>query len=153
MMLAVIRIRGSVNTRKEINDTLKMLRLPYVNNCVLAEDKPEIKGMIEKCKDYVTFGEIDKETLVKMLEKRLRLKSDRRIDEKALKEITGFSSYEEFADMLIQGSVRLTGFKVLQPNFRLTPPSKGFKSINQHYPKGDIGNRGKKVNSLIESMI
>ena len=98
MMLAVIRIRGSVNTRKEINDTLKMLRLPYVNNCVLAEDKPEIKGMIEKCKYYVTFGEIDKETLVALLKKRLRLAGNKRVDEKILSAVTGFDSFEKFAD-------------------------------------------------------
>lgn len=152
-MLAVVRIKGMVHTTHEVRDTFKMLRLDSTNSCVLVPDDKVYKGMVAVVKDYTTFGEIDKETLVKMLEKRLRLKSDKKIDEKMLKEITGFSSYEQFADMLIQGSVRLTSFKVLQPNFRLTPPSKGFKSVNEHYPKGDIGNRGKEIKSLIESMI
>ena len=38
--------------------------------------------------------------------------------------------------------------------FRLTPPSGGFKkSIKQHFPKGELGNRKEKINELILRMI
>ena len=88
-----------------------------------------------------------------MLRKRLRLLGDKRVDEKVLKETTGFNSFEDFASALIEGKVRLKDFKKLKPVFRLTPPSKGFKSIKQHWPKGDLGYRGKEINELIKRMI
>ncbi|MDY6932317.1 MAG: uL30 family ribosomal protein, partial [Halobacteriota archaeon] len=34
-MYAVVRLRGNVNVRPEIKDTLKMLRLNRINHCVL----------------------------------------------------------------------------------------------------------------------
>lgn len=152
-MFAVVRIRGTVGVRREIRDTLKMLRLNAVNNCVILPETPEYKGMIEKAKDYITWGEIEKETLVEMLKKRLRLKGNKRVDENILKKVTGFDSFENFADALLEGKVKIKDFKELQPLFRLTPPSKGFKSIKEHYPKGDLGYRGKEINELIERMI
>ncbi|MEM5801961.1 MAG: 50S ribosomal protein L30 [Candidatus Aenigmatarchaeota archaeon] len=152
-MLAVIRIRGGVGIKKEVNDTLKMLRLNSANHCSLWENSPSIKGMIEKVKDYVTWGEIDKETLVKLLKKRLRLKNGSRVDEKILKEVTDFDKFENFAEEILAGRIKLKDFEELQPFFRLTPPSKGFKSIKEYYPKGDLGYRGKEINELIERMM
>ncbi len=153
MMLAVIRIAGSVGTRREVKDTLKMLRLKDVNNCVLLEEKPEIKGMIEKCRDYITYGEVDKETLVALLKKRLRLAGNRRVDEKTLKEVANFDSFENFAAALLEGKTKIKNFEQLQQVFRLTPPSKGFKSTKEHYPKGDLGYRGNEINELLKRMI
>jgi large subunit ribosomal protein L30 len=130
-----------------------MLRLDAVNNCVIIPETPDYKGMLNVAKDTCTWGEIGKETLIKMLKKRLRLKGNKRIDEKTLKEITKFDSFEGLADALIEGKVKLKDFKQLQPIFRLTPPSKGFKSVKEHYPKGDLGYRGKEINELLERMI
>ena len=47
-MFAVIRVRGRVKTPRKIEDTLKMLRLKAVNNCVLMPETPSIKGMLQK---------------------------------------------------------------------------------------------------------
>lgn len=152
-MFAVIRIRGTVETRKEVEDTLKMLRLNAPNNCVVIPETPDYKGMVEKCRNFITYGEINKETLVKMIKKRLRLKDGGRVDEATLKKITGYASFENFAAALLEEKVRLKDFKELQPIFRLTPPSKGFKSIKENYPKGDLGYRGEKINELIERMV
>ena len=69
-MLAVIRVRGSVNVRKEIGDTLKMLRLHRVNHCVLVPEKPEYLGMLRKSSGWVTWGNIDKKTIVKLFQER-----------------------------------------------------------------------------------
>ena len=84
-MFAVIRIRGTVGARKNIEDALSMLRLNATNNCVLVSETESYKGMIKKVKDFITWGEIDKTVLVKMLEKRLRLLGNKRVDEKILK--------------------------------------------------------------------
>jgi len=81
------------------------------------------------------------------------LKGNKRVDEKVLKEVTGFNSFEEFAENLIEGKVKLRDYEEIVPVFRLTPPSKGFKSIKEHWPKGDLGYRGKEINELIKRMI
>ncbi|MBW2974227.1 uL30 family ribosomal protein, partial [Candidatus Woesearchaeota archaeon] len=68
--IAVIRVRGSVNLKKEVKDTLELLRLYRKNYCIVVDDTPSYKGMITKVKDYVTFGEIDDETFKELIEKR-----------------------------------------------------------------------------------
>ena len=151
-MFAVIRIRGSAGKRKAINDTLKMLRLDATNNCVIVPETDDYKGMMQKAKDIITWGEIDRKVLLDMVKKRLRLKGNKRITEDDLKSITG-QNYEGFTDSLLEGKSRIKDFHQFQPVFRLTPPSKGFNSVKKHYPKGDLGYRGKEINELIERMI
>lgn len=151
-MFAIIRIRGSAGKKKELGDTLKMLRMDTGNSCVIVPETADYKGVIEKLKDIITWGEIDKKTLTDMLKKRLRLKGNKRLNEENLKSITG-QNYESFADSLLEGKVRLKDFDQLQPVFKLTPPSKGFKSVLEHYPRGDLGYRGKEINKLVERMI
>ncbi len=147
-MIAVIRIRGKVGVRKEIEDTMKMLRLHRKHHCVLLKINDSVKGMLQKVKDYVTWGEISEEMLKKLVEKRGRKVGDKRLSkeevDKVVEEIK--NSEEQPAKVLIKLG--------LKPVFRLTPPSKGFKkSIKQHYPKGELGYRGEAINELLERMI
>ncbi|MBI2005542.1 MAG: 50S ribosomal protein L30 [Candidatus Aenigmarchaeota archaeon] len=152
-MFAVIRITGKADLERDIKDTLNMLKLDAPHNCVLVPTTPDYKGMVEKVRDYVTYGEIDKQILVDVLRKRLRSSANEKIAESSLKAITGHNSHEELADTLLEGKVRLSNFKKVQPIFRLTSPSKGFKSIKSHYPEGDLGYMGNAINSLLEKMI
>lgn len=151
-MYAVIRIRGTVGVRKEIEDTLKMLRLNAVNNCVLLPETPDFKGLIEKVRDYVAYGNIDFETLFALIKKRLRLVGDKRLTEKNVKEL-GFESIEKLAKEIFDGKVKLKDIPKIKPVFRLTPPSKGHKSVKEYYPKGSLGNWGKEINELLKRMI
>jgi large subunit ribosomal protein L30 len=152
-LFAAIRIRGWAKTRKETNDTLDMLKLKRNNNCVLLPETPQYKGMLKKVKDYVTFGEIDKETLVELLKKRGRIEGNKKLTEDVLKEITKFNSFDEFADALIKEKVKLKDFKKLKQVFRLSPPRKGFRSKRFPYPRGDLGYRGKDINEFLKRMI
>jgi large subunit ribosomal protein L30 len=152
-MLAVIRIRGEAGLQRAVRDTLKMLKLDSIHNCIILPNTPDYKGMVEKVRDHVTYGEVDKQTLVEVLEKRLRSTSDERVPEDSLKEMSGHNSHEELADALLSGSVRLSNFKKIQPVLRLTSPSKGFKATKSHYPEGDLGYRGNEINSLLKRMI
>jgi large subunit ribosomal protein L30 len=151
-MFAIIRLRGSAGINRNVEDTLQMLRLKAVNNCVIVQETVDYKGMLEKVKDSITWGEIDKDVLISMLKKRLRLKSNEKINEKEFKSVTGYKS-EKLVDMLIGGKIKLKDLEKIEPVFRLTPPSKGFKSIKEHYPKGDLGYRGKEINELLKRMI
>ena len=73
-MFAVIRLKGCVGVPRRIEDTLKLLRLKTRYSCNIFPENESIKGMLEKVKDFVTYGEIEKETLVHLLKKRLRMK-------------------------------------------------------------------------------
>jgi large subunit ribosomal protein L30 len=67
--VAVIRIRGAAGIRKDMKDTLTMLNLHNKNNCVVLTKQPNVIGMINKVKDFVTWGEISDETIA-LLKKR-----------------------------------------------------------------------------------
>ncbi len=150
-MFAVIRLAGKADINKGTIDTLKMLRIDYPNNCVLVPETSDFKGMLQRVKDYVTFGEIDKKVLVELLKKRLKNNDNRAMDAKSLKDVLGVSSLDELADALMTGKIKLN--RLTRPFFRLTPPSKGFKDVTAQYPKGDLGYRGNAINPLIEKMI
>ncbi len=139
-MFAVIRLRSGIGMKKEIEDTLKMLRLHRKHHCVLLKNSPSILGMLQKVKDYVTWGEISDEMLAKLVEKRGRKPGNVRLTKEEA----------ETAVNEIKTSGKPSSIK---PVFRLSPPSKGFKSIKQHYPKGDLGYRKDKINDLLKRMI
>jgi len=68
--LAIIRIRGTNDVKGEIESTMKMLRLHKKMTCSIYPKTDALMGMLEKCKDYVTYGEIDEETYKLLVEKR-----------------------------------------------------------------------------------
>ena len=57
-----VRIRGAPGMRRKILDTLKMLRMHKLNHGVLIWGTPSFEGMLVKCKDYISYGEIDEKT-------------------------------------------------------------------------------------------
>ncbi|MCD6367916.1 MAG: 50S ribosomal protein L30 [Candidatus Aenigmarchaeota archaeon] len=152
MMLAVIRIRGRVKVRKEIEDTLDILKLSRKHRCILVNEDPVTLGMIQKVKDYVTWGNISKDMIKELIQKRGRIAGDKKVSEDFLKE-KGIDGFDDLVEKLTSGKIKLKDVGI-KPYFRLTPPSKGFKgSIKQHYPKGALGNRGEKINDLLKRMI
>ena len=153
-MFAVIRIRGEVKKMHKMNDTLKMMKLDKTYSCAILPETDEVKGMLQKTKDLITWGEVDKETTKEMLEKRLHAKvGDKKVDASQLKELCGFDSFDALADALTQDKTRLNKQEKLKTILRLTPPTKGFPSINDAFPKGALGYRGKDINNLIRKMI
>jgi large subunit ribosomal protein L30 len=154
-MWVVIRLRGRCGVYWKVRGTLEMLRLRAPWNCVLLPETPSFKGMLEVVKDWVTWGEIERPVLVELLRKRLRAvgQGNKRVEESELEELTGFASFEELADALLTGKLRLKDIKGVKPVFRLRPPSKGLKSIRLPWPKGDLGYRSKEINKLLERMV
>ncbi len=152
--LAVIQIRGLINTPREVKDTLKMLHLTRTNHCVVIDDRPQYIGMLNKVAPWVTWGEINKETFSAMLKKRGRLVGDRKLTDEYVKENTKFKSIDEFADAFMKFEAELEDIPGLKPVFRLTPPSGGFKSTKRFVNEGgDRGYRGEAINDLIMRMI
>lgn len=150
-LFLAIRIRGITGVSPEILDVLNRLNIPKKHNASLIPDTPSMLGMLRKASDYITWGEITKESLVALLKKRGRLEGDKRITDEALKEL-GFASFEELADRIMaDGKVP----PPIKKTFRLTPPSGGFKGpITKHVNEGgELGYRGEAINELLSRMI
>ena len=139
--IAIIRVRGDVNLKTKIKDTLKLLRLYRKNFCVVIEDNASFKGMIIKAKDYVTYGEISDDVYKLLVEKRGEEYKRREKDSKEK------ISYNKF--------ISVDGKKI-KPYFRLNPPKKGFgrKGIKVSFKShGALGYRADKINDLLKRMI
>jgi large subunit ribosomal protein L30 len=133
-------LRGEVNVRPEIKDTLEMLRIHSVNHCVVVKEDAHYRGMIQKVKDYVAWGKIDDDTLAMLLERRGRLSGNRRLTEKYL-ESTPYRSFKDLASALNSGSVSLKELEI-KPIFRLHPARKGLKTTKKTAQQGgDMGFR------------
>ncbi|MBR9690903.1 50S ribosomal protein L30 [Candidatus Woesearchaeota archaeon] len=127
--LAVIRIRGMTGVRKEISDTLKMLNLNSKFSCVVVPKNESYEGMVKKAKDFITWGEIDSQTLKKLKEKREEQSSQAASSGKPEKE---------------------------KKVFRLSPPRGGFerKGTKKAFRQGGaLGYRKDKINDLIKKMV
>ncbi|MBN2735289.1 MAG: 50S ribosomal protein L30 [Methanomicrobiaceae archaeon] len=152
-MYVVVQVRGVVNTRKEIKDTLKMLRLHHINHCVLIPETPAYMGMIRKVKDYVAYGEVDSEVLSTILETRGRLTANEKLTDEYVKENSQYADIKTFAEAICAGEAQITDIPGLKPVLRLHPPRKGYKSIKRTYQQGGaLGNYGSEINSLLYRM-
>lgn len=121
--IAVILVRGLVGVSREIGDTLHHLRLRKKHACAVFERSPQVLGMLQKAKDFVTWGYIDDDTYALLKEKRGRK------DPK-----TG----ELYTYFLLQPPKG--GFE-----------KKGIKNTYGH--GGVLGFRDEKINDLIKRMV
>jgi large subunit ribosomal protein L30 len=152
-MYAVVQVRGVVKTRRDIKDTLKMLRLHHINHCVLVPDTPENLGMIRKVKDYVAYGEVDAPTVETLLQTRGRVLGDAPLTEEYLKTNSTYASINEFAQALAGGETKLRDVPGLKPVLRLHPPRKGHKTTKRTFVQGGaLGYYGQEINTLLYKM-
>ncbi len=153
LLLAVIRIRGRTGIREPVEDTLRKLRLHRINHMVFVPDTKEFKGMLNRAKDYVTWGEVDKETLLVTLKERALLHGRKKVEDSQIKEDLGFASMEEVADSILSGKL-LSSFEKLVPVLRLHPPRGGYEYVRKPIRDGgSAGYRGEEINRLIRRML
>lgn len=154
MVFAVMRVRGTVNVNPDIKHTLELLRLTRVNHCVLLEENSVYKGMLQMVKDYTTWGEIEKETLLKLIESRGKLIGDKQITQDHLKSATSYDTFEKLSQAIIDKKFKYNDIPDIKPIFRLKPPKKGYEGIKRSYKNGGaLGYRGKEINKLIWRML
>ncbi|UCH03271.1 MAG: 50S ribosomal protein L30 [Candidatus Bathyarchaeota archaeon] len=147
-------MRGSVAIRKEVEYTFKLLHLHKKNHATIIKDYPTYLGMMQKIKDYATWGEASIETIALLLSKKGFLKGNRRLTDNYVKENLGWDSINSFAEAIAKEKIDLWKLPNLKPVFRLHPPKGGFHgSIKKPYPKGELGYRGEDINQLIKKMI
>jgi large subunit ribosomal protein L30 len=152
-MILALRVRGRTGIKGDIDDTLKMLRLTRINHAVILPENPTSQGMLQKGKDYITWGEIDEETLTQLIEKRGRLPGRGRVNDEVLKELGDYKTTEELSEAILKGETTLKDAG-LKPIFRLHPPRKGYSHIRKSYNEGGtLGYRGDKISELVKKMI
>jgi len=150
---AVVRLRGAVNLRPQIRDTLRSLRLNRVNHCVLVDENPHYLGMVQKVKDYVAFGPVDAPTLAGLLEQRAELVGGKPLTPEYLKEHTKAKGFGELAEMVLAGKAKLSDLPDLSPVFRLHPPRHGHRGILKSFRAGgELGAQGEDINRLLHKM-
>jgi len=154
MVFAVVRVRGTINIKPDIKRTLQLLQLTKINHCVLVKENANMKGMLQVAKDYVTWGEVDKDNLSKLIRIRGKLAGDKEITEEYIKSATSHSSIEKLSKEIIDNKFKYKDIPDVKPIFRLNPPKRGYEGIKRSFTnKGALGYRGKEINKLIGRMI
>lgn len=140
--IAVIRIKGQVGLRKKIVETLNRMNIRKKYSCTIFYNPPkEIQGKIKKTSDFIAYGELNKETLKELIEKRGQLiDKNKKINPEEV--IKGLEKGKKLKELN------------LKPFFRLHPPRKGIES-KKHFGvgKGVLGNNKDKINDLIIRML
>ena len=138
-MIAILRIKGRTDLSKDIDETLKRLRIHRKLYCTIIDKSNKVQfGMLRKVKDCVAYGEISDELLKKMIEKRGETLNGKKISSKEI---------GTAVEGIKKGDWKIKKF------FRLHPPIGGFrKSTKQIYPKGILG-ENKEIDKLLERML
>ena len=152
MSWAVVKVRGSINVKPKIKETMKLMRLNRVNHCVIVPENETYDGMLKIIKDYVTWGEVDVETTELMLESSGKTSGNAIFTKKELKD-SSFKTMKALAKNLSEGKVVMRDVPKLKPLFRLHPPRKGYEGVKRSFKEGGaLGYRGEKINQLIRRM-
>ena len=153
--IAIIRITGQTKLKKQVKDTLKMLRLYKKNTCIIIKNTPSAEGMIKRIKDFVTWGELDSKTCKILLEKRGKVIGNKLLTKEYLQEKIKLS-LDDFVKEFMNFKKELKDIPGFKQFFRLNPPKKGFERKGTKQPfslGGALGYRKEKINDLIQRMV
>ena len=156
MTWLVIRVRSDVGVERSIKETMHMLNLTRVNHAVLVPQNPQYKGMLQKAKDYVTWGEVSEETIGNLLNERGRMSGDKPLTDAAVKENSEFSNIAALAKAIASGENSVKDVEGMKRVFRLHPPrgAKGWGGIKRSFQVGGaLGARGEEIEALVARMI
>ena len=150
----MVKVRGTIRAQREVRETLKMLRLTRTNNAVLIDNRPSYIGMLYRVQNYVTWGEVSKETVALMLKERGRLAGGKKLTDESVEKL-GFKSIDVLADAIASCKAEYQKLSNVQPFFKLRPPSKGFKGKTKKSfaAGGEAGYRGEKIKDVIKRMV
>lgn len=155
MTYLVIRVRSDRGVTKKIKDTMAMLNLTKVNHAVLIPKTAPYEGMLQKVKDYVTWGEVDADTVSTLISERGRMMGDRPVTDSEIKSSSEHSNIKSLSKAIATGEATTKDVEGMKPVFRLHPPrgSKGWGGIKRAYSVGGaLGFRGDDISELAARM-
>ena len=156
MTWLVIRVRSDVGVERSIKETMHLLNLTRVNHAVLIPQSAQYDGMLQKAKDYITWGEVSAETIEAVLRQRGRLTGDSPLTDEYVAENSDFKDITAFSAALASGEAVIKDMPELKRVFRLAPPTgaKGWGGIKRSFVIGGaLGARGSEIEDLVERMI
>ena len=156
MSFLVIRARSDRGVTRKIRETMAMLNLTRVNHATIVMDNPAYRGMLQKSKDYITWGEVDAKTIEKLIKERGRMSGDKPVTDSTVKELSNFNGIKQLSEAIASGEATMKDVEGLKPIFRLHPPrgSKGWGGIKRAYSVGGaLGFRGDAIGDLADRMI
>jgi len=152
----VIRARSDRGVTRKIRETMAMLNLTRVNHATIVMDNPSYRGMLQKSKDYITWGKVDAKTVEMLIKERGRMSGDKPVTDSTVKELSNFSGIKQLSEAIASGEATMKDVEGLKPIFRLHPPrgSKGWGGIKRAYSVGGaLGFRGDAIGDLADRMI
>lgn len=150
----VLRIRGQVGIRGDLEDVFRLLHITRKNHATIIKGTPSNLGMIQKIKDYATWGEASLETISLILRDRGLVKGNKKLTDDYVKENLDYDSIDGLAKAIYESKVDFWKLDNVKPVLRLHPPRGGFRrQVRRSYPGGELGYRGEAMNQLLEKMI
>ena len=122
MTFLVVRVRSDRGVERRIRHTMAMLNLTRVNHATIVPESSTYAGMLQKSKDFVTWGVIDANTIESLLKERGRMVGNKPVDDAAIKANSEFKSMKDFAKALASGEATMKSVDGLKPVLRLHPP-------------------------------
>ena len=155
MAWMVVRVRGGLLARGDIVETMQFLHLTRPNHATIVPEDREMRGMLNKVQGYITWGEVDADTLTMLLNARGRDPKGRSLG--ASKDAAGDASAKPVDVSAVAKQameVGLSRVDSVRPLFRLKAPKGGWRSTKKPYKLGGaLGYRGSAINELARRMV
>ncbi|PKM92239.1 MAG: 50S ribosomal protein L30 [Euryarchaeota archaeon HGW-Euryarchaeota-1] len=155
-LLFIYRVRGTVEVRNIIRETMRVLNLQFSHRATLLPNTKQTQGFLKRIKDFVTYGCPSKEAVKLLLEKRARVLGDKSLTEEHIAKTTKYKTFDELAEALVKGEILYKDLSNIKNYFKL-PPAKGGlgrKGIKKTYNFGGaLGDRGVKIDEFIKKVL
>lgn len=140
-MILVIRISGIVGMNKDKEETLFRMRLRRKYSAVLMKPTTENINLIKSVRNFVSYGDIDKDTLIELINHRAKpILKNARIDAAKIASEIDNKRPEDLG---------------IKPFFRLHPPRGGIESKIHagKRKKAVLGDMKSRINELVGRML
>ena len=149
----VVRISGQADVPYWAVTTMKLLKLEKKYRATIIPEKDNTIGMLRKIQHYVSWQEIDIETVKELLDKKARKSGYKKVTNEDITSI-GFTSIDELATSLAEGKTSLSKLKPLKPWFAMDPPRHGFKrSTKKLYGQKGVLGHNKELSVIVKRMM
>ena len=144
--LCVVKIRSTIRCGPQVRRGMETLKLNKLYSCSIIDKTEQNMGVLKVIDSWVTYGEINKDMMKKLLKRRSRVSNRKALEWKD-------DDLQTFVDQLYEGKSTIKSAKIKE-TFHLHPPLKGFEKRGKKTPfgiKGAFGYRGEDINKLLVS--